>query len=156
MSMPLKSFFQKVVQLCGICFFLGVFATQASADAEGVVEKTILKLVTPYEAEGFDFRADIWIREITPEMGKGVRIQMFKGNEYRVIFAVPNRSKVSISAQLLDDKGTPIASKIEKFKDGSAVILHVTPKKTGVYMGVVRQDQGGTETVLCGMIAGYK
>src|SRR5690349_18329569 len=95
--------------------FLGVLAAcvlmplaPARADEASQVEEALVELAKTQEAQGFDFRADIWERELSPEMGKAVRIQLFKGNEYRVCLAVSPKSGVQIASQVLDAEGKPI------------------------------------------------
>jgi hypothetical protein len=143
--------------------FLGVLAacvvipfTPASADEASQVEEALVELAKAQESQGFDFRADIWERELSPEMGKAVRIQLFKGNEYRVCVAVSPKSGVQIASQVLDAEGKPIESKTEKTNGGWGVTLHVTPKRTGVYMVTVRHAGGSQKKALCAMISGYK
>lgn len=143
--------------------FLGVLLVSAMlpfaparADEASQVEEALVELAKAQEALGFDFRADIWERELSPEMGKAVRIQLFKGNEYRVAVAVSPKSGVQISSQVLDAEGKPIESKVEKTPGGWGLTLHVTPKRTGVYMVTVRHAGGTQKKALVAMISGYK
>jgi hypothetical protein len=143
--------------------FLGVLAAcvvipvaSASADEASQVEEALVELAKTQESQGFDFRADIWERELSPEVGKAVRIQLFKGNEYRVCLAVSPKSGVQIASQVLDAEGKPIESKTEKTSGGWGVTLYVTPKRTGVYMVTVRHAGGSQKKALCAMISGYK
>jgi hypothetical protein len=128
----------------------------AGADDLDDVEKAVIKLAEPQEKAGFDFRADIWSRELKPDLGKAVRSQLFKGNEYRVCVAVPQRSGVEIAAHVLDAQGKPVESAVETVKGGWGVTLHVLPQKTGVYMVVIRRSGGKEKAALVGMISGYK
>lgn len=128
----------------------------ARADETDELEQAIIKLAEQQEKLGFDFRADIWQRELKPDMGKAVRIQLFKGNEYRVCVAVPQKSGVQIAAHVLDPTGKPIESKVETANGGWGVTLHVTPARTGVYMVAIRRSGGKEKAALCGMISGYK
>ena len=78
--------------------FLFHFGSKLNAAPEASeLESALVKLVEPHEKAGFDFRADIWERELSPEVGKAARVQMFKGNEYRVCLAVPPSSGVQMS-----------------------------------------------------------
>ncbi|HSI61526.1 MAG TPA: hypothetical protein VLE43_00370 [Candidatus Saccharimonadia bacterium] len=131
-------------------------ATPARADEAAQVEEALVELAKAQEAQGFDFRADIWERELSPEMGKAVRVQFFKGNEYRVCLAVSPKSGVQIVSAVLDSEGKPIESKVEKTAGGWGMTLHVTPKRTGVYMVTVRHAGGTQKKALCAMISGYK
>lgn len=130
-------------------------ASQA-ADEVDEVEAALIQLASAQEKDGFDFRADIWERQLTPDLGKAVRVQFFKGNEYRVCVAVPPKSGVQIAAHVLDVEGRPIESKVETAEGGWGITLSVTPKRTGVYVVVVRRSGGKERATVCAMITGYK
>ena len=134
--------------------FLGL--TPTFADEVDDVERAVLKLTDASQKEGYDFRADIWQRELTPAVGKAVRVQFFKGNDYRVCVAVAPKSKVQVAAHVLDAQGKPMESKVEITEDAWGIILHVKPKNTGVYMVVIRHAGGSEQSTLCAMITGYK
>ncbi len=132
-------------------------APPVHADEAEQVEAALVELAKAQEAQGFDFRADIWERELAPEMGKAVRVQFFKGNEYRVCVAVAPKSGVKILAHVLDADGKPIESKTETVAGGWGVTLTVKPKRTGVYMVTIRSTEDGAQKkTLCAMISGYK
>ena len=136
-----------------LCF---ASAPQMLAGEEKEMTDALLKLSKPHEKAGYDFRADIWQRDLDPEVGKAVRIQMFKGNEYRVCIAVAPGSGVQISAHVLDFEGKPAESKVETSEGGWGVTLHVKPKHTGVYLMVVHRSGGEKRKAVCGMITGYR
>ncbi len=127
-----------------------------AADEVDDVEAAVVKLATRQEKEGFDFRADIWERQLTPDLGKAVRVQLFKGNDYRVCVAVPPKSGVQIAAHVLDVEGKPVESKVETEEGGWGITLSVKPKRTGVYVVVVRNDGGREKATTVAMITGYK
>ena len=154
-----SSFASRMLTHLALFLFLWTcFGPTASAQAgdEKEIQDALEKLSAPHEKAGFDFRADIWQRELEPEMGKAVRIQMFKGNEYRVCVAVPPGSKVHVAAHVLDFEGKPAESKIESTENSWGAVLHVKPNKTGIYLVVIRHDGGEKRKTLCGMITGYK
>ncbi|MFZ4763451.1 MAG: hypothetical protein ACOYMN_00755 [Roseimicrobium sp.] len=126
------------------------------ADEVEQVETAVVSLAEAQEKDGFDFRADIWERELTPELGKAVRVQFFKGNEYRVCLAVSPKSGVQIAAHVLDIDGSPVENKIVTTDGGWGTTLHVKPKRTGVYVVVVRHASGKQKAAICAMISGYK
>jgi hypothetical protein len=126
------------------------------ANPERQTEHAVLYLASQYEPEGFDFRSDIWQRELRPDIGKAVRIQMFKGNDYRVCIAVPPKSGVQIEAHLLDANGKKIEHLIQTTEGSWGSVLHVKPPATGVYMLTIRRSGGAEITTSCSMISGYK
>src|SRR4051794_1093569 len=117
-----------------ILLLAGLFiAWTARADDVDEVEAAVVKLASAQEKDGFDFRADIWERQLTPDLGKAVRVQFFKGNEYRVCVAVSPQSGVQIAAHVLDVEGPPVESKVKTAEGGWGVTLFVKPKRTGVF-----------------------
>lgn len=138
--------------LCILC--AGTWPINAATSDEEAAEKAVVSLLIPLEKQGFDFRADVWERELKPDLGKAVRLQLFKGNDYRVCIAVPANSGVEIEAHVVDDAGKSIEEKTEG--KGSALTLHVKPKHTGVYMVTINQSGGKKIPVTCAMIMGYK
>lgn len=158
-SRGLSEFARKMLSQLVLLFSLWIGIGAISplfAGEEKEMEEALLKLSKPHEKAGFDFRADIWQRELQPEMGKAVRIQMFKGNEYRVCIAVAPSSGVKVAAHVLDFEGKAIETKTETTDDGSGTTLHVKPKSTGVYLVVVRHAGGEKHKAVCGMITGYR
>ncbi|CAN5672325.1 hypothetical protein BH11VER1_BH11VER1_31980 [soil metagenome] len=132
------------------------FASLALADEEKEVTDAVLSLTNKHEKDGFDFRADIWVRELKPELGKAVRVQFFKGNDYRICVAVPKDSGVQIAAHILDAEGKPIESKVETTEDGWGLVLSAKPKRTGLYVVAIHQSGGKAKATACAMISGYK
>lgn len=141
-----------------ICLLLAALLSPSSLRADEVddVEAAVVKIASAQEAQGFDFRADIWERELTPELGKAVRVQFFKGNDYRVCVAVSPKTGVKIAAHVLDTEGKPVESKIETTDGAWGATLHVKPQRTGVYVVVIRHAGGTPKPALCAMITGYK
>lgn len=145
--------FRFLLGAVALALFTG--APSVRADETEQVEAALVGLAKTQEALGFDFRADIWERELAPDMGKAVRMQFFKGNDYRVCVAVSPKSGVKIEAHILDGEGKPIETKSEATEGGWGVTLHVKPNRTGVYMVTIR-NAGGQKKALCAMISGYK
>lgn len=131
-----------------------LFAAGAAGDDIEEAEMAAARLVHPLEKAGFDFRSDVWERELKPDVGKAVRLQLFKGNEYRVCVAVSEHSGVQIEAHLLDGKGENVESAADKH--GWGVVLTAKPRHTGVYIVTIRQSGGTPKPLTCVMIMGYK
>ena len=106
-----------------------------------------------FEEDGYIFREDHWESLVSPEKGKGIRIQLFKGHEYRICVASVSGAK--IVSHVLGAEGKPIEDENETISGGSAVNIRVSPKKTGVHMILVRQEEG-EEEVECAMVIGYR
>ena len=153
-----SGFVSRAVGMALLVFALAFLIPAATAQAgeEADMTAALLKLSKPHEKAGYDFRADIWQRELDTEMGKAVRIQMFKGNEYRVCVAVAPGTGTSISAHVLDFEGKPAEDKVEASEGGWGITLHVKPKRTGVYLMVVRRADTEKRKAVCGMITGYR
>ena len=107
-----------------------------------------------FAADGFTFREDHWESIVSPKKGKGIRIQLFKGHEYRICVSAEPGSGAKIVSHVVGAEGTPIEDENEALGDGTAVNIHVSPEKTGVHIILVRQD--GEEEVQCAMVIGYR
>lgn len=127
---------------------------EARGDDVEEAEMAIAKLVHPLEKAGYDFRADVWERELKPDLGKAIRLQLFKGNEYKVCIAVSEKSGVQIEAHVLNEDGEKIETDADK--RGWGVVLTVKPRRTGVYVVTIRQAGGKPRIATCTMIMGYK
>jgi len=135
------------------CFSLqGLVAGGEAEEAE----KAAQAMGQPLEKDGFVFRAEAWVRELQPQMGKAIKVQLFKGNDYRFCIAVPPMSGVQITATVLDFEGKP-GGKIRVVEGGWGVVLEYSPKKTGVYAVAVRQTEAGkNRPTICAMVTGYQ
>lgn len=129
-------------------------AVSRAAGDEEEAEHAVATLMAPLEKAGFDFRADVWERELKPDIGKAVRVQLFKGNDYRVCVAVPQKGGVKIEAHVLDASGKPVEEKVDD--RGWGEVLTVKPKRTGVYVVAISQAGGKGRIVTCAMIMGYR
>lgn len=145
-----------LLRVCGLLILCLGLVSHALADDEKDATDAVLSLTTKHEKAGFNFQADIWVRELKPELGKAVRVQFFKGNEYRVCVAVPKNSGVKVAAHVLDGEGNPIEGKVETAEGGWGLILQAKPKHTGVYVVAIRQSGGKQKDTPCAMITGYK
>ena len=128
------------------------FAGREPSDAE----QAAWSMARPLEKEGYFFRAEAWEKELKPEMGKAVRVQLFKGNDYRFCIAVPMDSGVQMTAAVLDGDGKP-QGQLQSVEQGWGLVLSFKPKRTGVYAVAIRQtDKGKMKAVPCAMITGYQ
>src|ERR1700710_129697 len=116
------------LSILALGFFLCVNVQAGNDDEEA--ESAVLSLTKPLEKSGFNFRADIWERPLAPDLGKAVRLQLFKGNDYRVCVAVPEHAGINIEAHVVDINGQPVEEKTDS--KGWGTILTVKPKHTGV------------------------
>jgi len=89
-------------------------------------------------------------------LGKAVRMQLFKGNEYCIGVAVPKQSGVHVTGAVLDFQGRPVGE-IQPVLDGWGFLLFFKPKKTGVYVVTIRvADKGKQAGTACAIVTGYK
>ncbi|MBE7493672.1 MAG: hypothetical protein HS117_01855 [Verrucomicrobiaceae bacterium] len=140
------------------CSFLVLLMTFSAGwvKADDKAAATAARLVPQQEKEGYEFRAEGWLNNLDPDMGRAVRIQMFKGNEYAFCIAVPPESGVHVTAAVLDFEGKP-GGEILPVQAGWGVVLFYKPKKTGTYVVAIRQTDGGKKKkVSCAMFTGWK
>lgn len=133
----------------------GGLAAPLAARELSAAETAAWSMARPLEKDGFAFRAESWSKDIGSELGKAVKVQLFKGNDYRFCIAVPVKSGVKITAAVLDFEGKP-AGEIQEIEEGWGLVLMFKPKKTGVYAVAIRQADGKHKTVECAMLTGYK
>lgn len=108
------------------------------------------------EEAGYVFRAEAWTGDLGKDLGKAVKMQLFKGNEYCIGVAVPRKAGIHISGSVLDFKGEPVGE-IQPVLDGWGFLLFFKPAKTGVYVVTVHQtDAGKKKDTSCAIITGYK
>lgn len=105
---------------------------------------------------GYAFRAESWIGDLGKDVGKAVKMQLFKGNEYCIGVAVPRKSGIHVTGAVLDFQGQPVGE-IQPVLDGWGFLLFFKPKKTGVYVVTIRVDEKGKkQDTACAIITGYK
>jgi hypothetical protein len=135
-------------------FMVGVEVRAADDVSEAA--SAAWSLAGPLEKDAFAFRAEYWEKDLKPDVGKAVRVQLFKGNDYRFCIAVPSKSGVQITATVLDSSGKPMGS-LQTVEQGWGVVLSFKPKRTDVYAVAVRQTEKGTgKTVSCVILTGYQ
>lgn len=151
--------FSGSARLLGLCVGLLLLAPApqvAAASAPEAAEAAARALADDQSDEGYQFRAEAWTGDLGKEVGKAVRLQLFKGNEYCIGVAVPRKSGVHITGAVLDFKGQPVGE-IQPVLDGWGFLLFFKPKRTGVYVVTVHQtDTGARKDTRCAIITGYK
>ena len=126
------------------------------ADEQEDAEKAAHALAYDQENEGYNIRAETWLRTLEPQVGKASRLQLFKGNEYCFCVAVPKKAGVHITGAVLDLDGKP-AGEILPVLDGWGFVLFYKPKKTGMYMVAIHEtEKGKRRQVPVAMVTGYK
>jgi hypothetical protein len=126
----MKSFISFLTRPLVLCAVLTLTAAPVTAADTEAAEATALRLVPQQEKEGYEFRSELWTNELAPDLGRAVRMQLFKGNEYAFCIAVPDKSGVAITAAVLDFDGKP-GGELLPVKDGWGLVLFYKPKKTG-------------------------
>ena len=126
------------------------------ADDAAEAEAAAQSLTKSLEKDDYVFRAEAWIKELRPDVGKAIKVQLFKGNDYRFCVAVPPKSGVQITATVLDFEGKP-GGKIRVVEGEWGLILEYQPKKTGVFVVAIRQTEAGKmRPTTCAMFTGYQ
>ncbi len=155
----MNSFRFSMLSLCFCSIAASIFlplALNAGPTEEKEAEAAALSLAADQESAGFMFRAEAWSSDLTQGMGKAVRMQLFKGNEYCIGVAVPRKSGVRVSGAVLDLDAKPVGE-IQPVLEGWGFLLFFKPKKTGVYMITIHVDEKGKQAdTSCAIITGYK
>lgn len=149
------SLFRSVLAAFAALFILGLSAPAFAGPTEDA-EAAAQALARDQEKAGYIFRAEAWTGPLSKEIGKAVKMQLFKGNEYCIGVAVPRKAGLRISGSVLDFKGEPVGE-IQPVLDGWGFLLFFKPKKTGVYVVTVHQEENSKkEDTACAIITGYK
>lgn len=105
---------------------------------------------------GYSFRSEAWVGDLGKDVGKAVKMQLFKGHEYCIGVAVPRKSGIHVTGAVLDFQGQPVGE-IQPVLDGWGFLLFFKPKKTGVYVVTIRVDEKGKKKdTACAIVTGYK
>lgn len=139
--------------LGAICSWPLSLSADAAADAEDAAQA----LARDQERlGGYSFRAEVWTGSLPQDMGKAVKMQLFKGHEYCIGVAVPRKSGIRVTGAVLDFQAQPVGE-IQPVLDGWGFLLFFKPKKTGVYVVVIRQEEEGRKKdTSCALVTGYK
>ena len=116
-------------------------------------EMAVAKLVHPLEKAGYDFRADVWERELRPDLGKAVRLQLFKGNEYAFWLGTASDG-CELELAVYDAKGQPVH--MERKADKHTVSVRVNPPHTGTYTVVFSVKSKKERGVTWALAYGYR
>ncbi len=147
---------RRLVIVVAVLFVGFASVTKAWSRDKAEAEDSARKLALMFEKERFEFRAEAWVKDLGPDVGKALRVQLFKGNDYRFCIAVPPDSGVHVTGAVLDFDGKP-SGEIQPVLDGWGCVLSFKPNKTGVYVVAVRQESTGKKReVPCAVITGYR
>lgn len=146
----------QMLRLAGIGSLVLAAASLASATPAQDAEAAAKALAKDQEKAGYVFRAEAWTGDLPKDLGKAVRMQLFKGNDYCIGVAVPRTSGVHITGSVLDFQGKPVGE-IQPVLDGWGFLLFFKPQKTGLYVVTVREAEAGKKAdTTCALIIGYK
>jgi hypothetical protein len=152
----MSSFVPSLRLLCVLFVSMG-FAITARADQRAEAEEAAQALARDQEKlGGYTFRSEAWVGELSKEIGKAVKMQLFKGHEYCIGVSVPRKSGIRVTGAVLDFQGNPVGE-IQPVLDGWGFLLFFKPKKTGVYVVSIRLEEDGKQKdTACAIITGYK
>lgn len=143
-------------QLCFAALSLS-FTTSLMADKREDAEAAAQALARDQEKlGGYVFRSEAWVGELSKDIGKAVKMQLFKGHEYCIGVAVPKKSGIRVTGAVLDFQGNPVGE-IQPVLDGWGFLLFFKPQKTGIYVTTIRLEEDGKQKdTACAIVTGYK
>lgn len=109
-------------------------------------------VVSALEKEAYMTRADTWQRPVEPEVGKALRMQLFKGHSYAIVAVPVVGAEGSIAASVIDGTGRPVEQRNIAWR--GATRLEFTPDATGLYLVLVRNTTA--EEITAAVVVGYK
>jgi len=104
------------------------------------------------EREGFQIRPDAWQSAIEPEVGKAVRVQLFRGHTYAIVALPVTGDEGAVEANVIDGTGRPAEQRNRNWRGASR--LDFTPNATGLYLILVRNTSD--REVTGAVVIGYK
>lgn len=104
------------------------------------------------EREGFQIRPDAWQSAIEPEVGKAVRVQLFRGHTYAIVALPVTGNEGDIAANVIDGSGRPVEQRNRNWRGASR--LDFTPDATGLYLVLVRNTSD--QEIAGAVVIGYK
>ncbi len=145
----------------GLVFFVVLMfcgAGMLQAFSEVGVPVILKKLAAEYSEKGFKLRKEHWNGKLKSGQHKVVKHQLFRGNEYWFLAAIPE-SKHSLAVEIFDEAGHAIS--LERFSDKGLSGARVLPVKTGTYLiklTVSRQDAAanGGRDLDWALVYGYR
>lgn len=126
----------------------------AQIRGENKALETLMDSVETYEKDGYEFRQQAWVGILKPELGRAVRVQFFKGLEYKVCISVPQDSGAKVAAVLLDGEGKQVGQ-ADPSEGAGNVVISAKPRRTGYYAVAIRLVEGKKD-VVCAMTQGWK
>jgi hypothetical protein len=108
------------------------------------------------EMKDYVFRAESWLKEIQPDVGKAVRLQLFKEHTYCFIVSLPPSSKAELDAAVLNFEGKVVSKPLSSPEPGRVMMLQIKPPQTGTYVVAIRQAVAESKPVPCCLLTGYK
>lgn len=141
------SFFRVVLLPLVLCCFPAAGLAQSpqvSPFPPDAPEHEALTAASPYLAdENFSLRQDYWQGDLTTRTGKGLKLQFFKGNTYRLFFAVAPSALPkdgTLHLHLYNAAGEEVAH-VPGEAGKPAVDLHFeNTLKTGLYLVLMRVE----------------
>jgi hypothetical protein len=142
-----------------LCLWMLTFGAAAVGHADDHEEADAAAQALARDQEklgGYSFRSEAWVGDLGKDVGKAVKMQLFKGHEYCIGVAVPRKSGIHVTGAVLDFQGQPVGE-IQPVLDGWGFLLFFKPKKTGVYVVTIRVDEKGKKKdTACAIVTGYK
>ena len=126
--------------LSSLVFMVALFLGKAVASADpGLDERVQAKAgMTAEGQETWKVREQVWKGVFEPGKGRAVRVQLFRGKDYR--FAFGTSSAVGVHILGLMDGGNRVVAQTEPGKAGAVSVMEFSPQTTGTYLVLLRVD----------------
>jgi hypothetical protein len=148
---PMRILFSVLTAALVFCVASGSHGQPAG---EAWLMETLQTVLAPLEKQGFEFRQQAWAGQLKPELGRAVRMQLYRGLDYRIAITLPAGAAGKLTAMLLDGEGKPVGD-TELAKSGLSAVISFKPRRTQVYAVAIRLVEGKKD-VLCAMTTGWK
>ncbi len=122
-------------------FFLAAFFLMVVpvADAGSVLEEVRAKAGVVTDGEKpWKVREQSWKGVFEPGRGRAIRVQLFRGKDYRFVFGTEGADGVHILG--LMDRENRVVARTKPGKAGAISVMEFSPKGTGTYLVLLRAD----------------
>ena len=137
-----------------------MLSARADTPPVGSAEAQARKAAAVYvKSEGLRLRQDFWSGVLSRTKGKAIRLQLFKGNTYRMFLAGGTKGASAGSryhVMVIDNAGNVLAESAVK---GPVTTVELKPRKTGAYMVLMRVEApkgSKSDTIPAVLFYGYR
>ncbi len=144
------------LRLCGAVSLVGAVLFVTTPTGRAMVDDALsfaYEAADPYVKEGFTIREDAWGGDLEEGGQKGIRHQLFKGNEYW-FWAATDVEGAELEIHIYDASGQ--LAEAEFWKKGKFAAARISPSATGSYFLLVKVVKSPADRTGWAMVYGFR